>query len=105
MGLVSPRVYQHQGWENSLWRGGKCSLCPKTCGPMSSPALLAPWSGHEATPQLTHIWVTRVLLWKAFTSRESRMAETCGRGNRSALGEGRTPLAQGEAEGQCRHRG
>lgn len=103
MGLVSPRFYQHQGWKNSLWRGGKCPLCPKTCGPMSNPAL--PWVGHGAAPQLTHIWVMRVLLWNAFTSREFRMAETCGRGNRSALGEGRTALAQGEAEGRCRRHG
>lgn len=65
-------------------------MCPKPCGPMPSPALLAPWGGHGAAPRLTHVWVMLVLLWKAFISRESRMAETCGGGSGRELGEGRT---------------
>lgn len=99
MELVSPRVYQHQGWKNRLWGGGKCPLCPKPCGPMPSPVPQAPWGGQGATPQLTHVWVMLVLLWKAFTSRDPRMAETCGKGSRRALGEGSTAPARGEAEG------
>lgn len=47
---------------------------------------------------LTHISVMLVLLWKAFTSRESRMAETCSGGSRKALEESRTTLAWGKLE-------
>lgn len=92
-------------WRNRLWGGGKCPLCPRPCGPMPSPALLAPWGGQGATPQPTHVWVMLVFLWKAFTSREPRMAETCGGGEQEGVGGGRTAPVQGEAEGQCRHRG
>lgn len=105
MELVSPSVYQHQVWKNRLWGGGKCPLCPKPCGSMLSPAPQAPWGGQGATPQLTHVWVMLVLLWKAFTSRDPRMAETCSKGSRRALGEGSTAPARGEAEGRCGHCG
>lgn len=51
-----------------------------------------------AASHLTHVWVMLVLLWKAFTSRESKMAETCSGGSRKALGEGRMTPAWRKVE-------
>lgn len=77
-----------QGFISIRAGGWNFPFCPKPHGPMTSLALLARWGGHGSAPQLTHIWVMLVLHWKAFTSREPRVAETCGGGNGKALGRG-----------------